>query len=92
MTKLVYAGSEVAEWYKFLLLCEVWSVKGEEERKRWQESGRNTFLRITRLSGVIIHGTSMTTEGVSNPHPYENQSKVNSEIWLSCIQGFGGET
>jgi len=83
MAKLVYAGREVAEWYKFLLLCEVLSVKGEEERKIWQESGSNTFLRITRLNGVINHGTGTMNEGVSNLHPFKNQSKVNSENWLS---------
>jgi hypothetical protein len=61
----------------------VWRVKGEKEGKKWQESGRNTFLRITRLNGVINHGKCMTTEGMSNLHTYKNQSKVNSENWLS---------
>jgi len=64
---------------KYFWFC----VKGEEERKRWQESGRNTFLQITRLNGVINHGKGMTTEGISSLHPYKNQSKVNSENWLS---------
>jgi len=80
MTKLVYAECEIAVIQIFAF---VWSVKGEEERKRWQESGRNTFLRITRLNGIIIHGTGTTTEGVSNLHPFKNQNKINREKWLS---------